>query len=281
MNKDVTIEIAQCAFESRLASCSTVAECWTALTTEFAARGIPHMSYGGLFAPHYRTDVSKEMVYLTSHKAEFITHYGAEDHLRHDVCILWPFQFMEAVSWRAPQLLSGMNERQKRVYCEGNEFGVRNGLSVPVRFGRERNPGCVILSATGMNDREWDDTLRGHGDLFVALAQTFHEFVSHFPLFAEPVSPYDKVVRLTQRERECLTWAARGCQVGEVADRLNVADRTAEHHLASARSKLRARTTAQAVVKALAMGMLHDRMDGFKAKDGLWESAIPGPNGSH
>ncbi|WP_413203481.1 helix-turn-helix transcriptional regulator [Rhodospirillum sp. A1_3_36] len=275
MSKEVAIEIAQCAFLSRLAACSNVSDCWDVMRGEFEGRGIPHVSYGGLFAPHHRSDVSKESVYMTHFNDDFIGHYGAEDHLRHDVAVQWAFRFSTPVSWRSSRLLSALNERQARVLRDGAEFGVRNGLSVPVRFGRELSPGGVFLGATGLSDGEWEGIIREQQDLLVALSLTFHEAMSRFPLFADHINPHDKVVRLTLRERECLTWAARGCQVGEVADRLGVADRTAEHHLASARSKLRARTTAQAVARALAMGLLYDGVDGFTPVDSMWESAIP------
>jgi len=55
---------------------------------------------------------------------------------------------------------------------------------------------------------------------------------------------------LTPRERGCLSWAARGMTYQEIARVLDVSPRTVEQHLASARRKLGAYSTAQAVAIA-------------------------------
>jgi DNA-binding CsgD family transcriptional regulator len=55
---------------------------------------------------------------------------------------------------------------------------------------------------------------------------------------------------LTPRERDCLSWAAQGMTYQEIAGALDVSPRTVEQHLASARSKLGAYSTAQAVAIA-------------------------------
>lgn len=56
--------------------------------------------------------------------------------------------------------------------------------------------------------------------------------------------------RLTQRERQCLFWAARGKRMPETAKILGVSTRTVVFHLENARSKLGASTVAQAVSEA-------------------------------
>ena len=55
---------------------------------------------------------------------------------------------------------------------------------------------------------------------------------------------------LTQRERGCLSWAARGMTYDGIAGVLDVSPRTLGQHLASARSKLGAYSTAQAIAIA-------------------------------
>ena len=55
---------------------------------------------------------------------------------------------------------------------------------------------------------------------------------------------------LTPRERDCLSWAARGMTYQGIAGALDVSPRTVEQHLASARRRLGAQSTAQAIAIA-------------------------------
>jgi DNA-binding CsgD family transcriptional regulator len=61
---------------------------------------------------------------------------------------------------------------------------------------------------------------------------------------------------LTPRERDCLSWAAQGMTYQEIAGTLDVSPRTVEQHLASARSKLGAHSTAQAIAIATRRHMI-------------------------
>ena len=63
-------------------------------------------------------------------------------------------------------------------------------------------------------------------------------------------------VRLSDREVETLTWAARGKTSAEIAVILNLTKRTVDFHIDNARSKLGVTTRVQAVVKAAAGGLI-------------------------
>jgi LuxR family transcriptional activator of conjugal transfer of Ti plasmids len=61
---------------------------------------------------------------------------------------------------------------------------------------------------------------------------------------------------LTQRERQCLSWAARGKKMPETAQILGITTRTVVFHLENARSKLGASTVTQAVAEAAHRGLI-------------------------
>ncbi len=65
-----------------------------------------------------------------------------------------------------------------------------------------------------------------------------------------------QVVRLTPRERECLSSAYDGKSAVETAAQLNCTERTVVLHLTNARSKLKADSTVSAIRNALILGIL-------------------------
>jgi DNA-binding NarL/FixJ family response regulator len=67
---------------------------------------------------------------------------------------------------------------------------------------------------------------------------------------------WPKLVKLNRREIEVMTLVARGQTSAQIAKRLGMVKRTVDFHLDNARSKLGAATRTQAVVKAVAGGLI-------------------------
>ncbi len=61
---------------------------------------------------------------------------------------------------------------------------------------------------------------------------------------------------LSPRERDCLLWLAAGMRQHEIADRFSIDTKTVEMHVRNARQKLKARTTHQAIAKAVLSGQI-------------------------
>jgi DNA-binding CsgD family transcriptional regulator len=62
--------------------------------------------------------------------------------------------------------------------------------------------------------------------------------------------------RLTERELEVLTWAARGKSSTNIAVILRISDRTVNFHIDNARRKLGVATRIQAAVKCAVLGLI-------------------------
>ena len=62
---------------------------------------------------------------------------------------------------------------------------------------------------------------------------------------------------LSSREVEILQWVAEGKSQQDIGDILSISHRTVEVHLRSGRDKLGALTTAQAVGRAISLGLIH------------------------
>ena len=121
------------------------------------------------------------------------------------------------------------------------------GLSIPVRSKRGHR-GLFSISFSRSKD-EWDEFRRKNFETLIEVANRLHRRA-----IAEEFG--EDQPHLTTRERECLNWVALGKDAGDIAIILNISPHTARDYLKSARHKLDCVTSAQAVSKAVKLGLL-------------------------
>lgn len=144
------------------------------------------------------------------------------------------------------------NEKFQKVFRDAGDFGLGDqGLTIPVRgpYGE-----IGLLSVTkNCAGGEWRDLTRNViGDLQSA-AVHFHDTVMHSDALTRILRPPN----LTRRELEILQWTAAGKSQQDIGDILSISHRTVEVHLRSSREKLFALTTAQAVGRAVGLGLIY------------------------
>lgn len=71
----------------------------------------------------------------------------------------------------------------------------------------------------------------------------------------EPL-PAGNGVELAEREREVLTWSARGKTSSEIALILGLSKRTVDFHIDNARTKLGVATRIEAAIRAASLGLI-------------------------
>ncbi len=143
------------------------------------------------------------------------------------------------------------DEKFKSVFSNAKDFGVSSqGLTVPIRgpFG-DRG----LLSVTrSCSPEEWEK-LKSHimGNLQTA-AVHLHDSIMRTNGLVSALG----YSTLSSREKEILQWVAAGKLQQEIGDILSISHRTVEIHVRSAREKLGALTTVQAVGRAIGMGLI-------------------------
>ena len=123
----------------------------------------------------------------------------------------------------------------------------RNGFSIPLR-GR---PVFALVSLTSDLSRdEWEDykaaNIKGLKLLSILINPASH---INFKLAAPPA-------HLSNREEQCLLWAARGKTFQEIGEILGLALGTVKTHLDAARHKLHCMNLPQAAAVAFATGAI-------------------------
>lgn len=162
-------------------------------------------------------------------------------------CVPAPYALQIAGDWRAA---AGAWERigcpweQALALLDGDELGQRTALAI---FERLSAPYAVAIARRRLHERG----VRGlpHGP--------------HPRTRANPLG-------LTYRELEVLPLLAEGLRNADIAERLSTSPRTIEHHVSGVLMKLNARSRAEAVRRALELGLL----------DHAWAGPA-GPTGSN
>jgi len=122
-----------------------------------------------------------------------------------------------------------------------------NGMSIPVQT-KHGHRGLVSLSDRRSRD-QWDEFRSANLSNLIGIANRLHSRVVR-ELFGE-TRP-----NVTPREIECLRLTARGKDSTDIAIILDISPHTARDHLKSARFKLDCATSAQAISKAMTLGLL-------------------------
>lgn len=152
------------------------------------------------------------------------------------------------VDWRRFE----RNAQFDRVFNRAHDFGIGDlGVTIPVR-GPYGDIGMLSVTRK-CSVAEWDKLTRHVMSDLQTVAVHLHDTVMRSDMLSRAL----RHPALSSREREILQWTAAGKSQQDIADILSISHRTVEVHLRSAREKLFALTTAQAVGRGIAMGLIY------------------------
>lgn len=154
-------------------------------------------------------------------------------------------------SGRAPK---PMGTREQRLFFdEAMTFGITAGITVPIRCGFGRMAAFTLATDDRAMARQ-DRDARSE-DFIQLVGLYFHIHLTGRTGTRAREAPILDVT-LSQRERQCLTWAAGGKTAADIATLVGIAPRTVVFHLDNCRQKLASASIAQCVAKALRSGLL-------------------------
>lgn len=191
---------------------------------------------------------SEGMHIFTTYPESWKRHYNTEGLHRFDPALLMASRSIAPVDWARLAPEAGF----RRVFDDARDFGLPiSGLTIPVRgpFGD-----CGLFSvASRCSGPEWQALRRRIITGLQSAAVHMHDSVMQTTLLARTLGH----PALSSREIETLKWTAAGKTQQDIGDILSISSRTVEVHLRSAREKLHALTTAQAVARAVGLGLVH------------------------
>lgn len=159
----------------------------------------------------------------------------------------------ELFSWGGPGRAPVGNRAQRQFFDEATTFGIRSGVTVPIRAGFGRV--AALTLATGEREINPDRIADEWKDVLQQVALYFHVQVAAKIGNALVAGRYAEG-ELSQRECQCLAWTAQGKTAADIAVLVGIAPRTVVFHLENARRKLDAASITQCVAIALRRGLL-------------------------
>lgn len=207
-----------------------------------ARLGVDYAAYAGA------NPVSRRIYGFVNYPQRWKDHYIRRNLARHDPTLFCAIRSIAPVDWSTLPRDTGF----KTIFRQARAFGIsENGLTVPVRgpFGD-----VGMLSVTKKcRSGEWAKVSRE----IVTELQSFAVHLHDTVMRSDAISQIVRHPALSKREREVLQWVAAGKTYSEIGEILSISDRTVEVHLRSAREKLCALTTAQAVARAVTCGLIY------------------------
>jgi DNA-binding CsgD family transcriptional regulator len=205
---------------------------------------VDHVAYAGV------NPISGKQHGHMTYGPDWSAHYMQKKFYEIDPTLLKARQSVAPVDWTRLE----RSEEFQTVFRDAREFGIGDrGLTVPVHGPYGDMGGLSVLR--DCSDREWELLIPSIiGDLQSAAVHLHDSIIQSDPLTRVLHAP-----NLSTREKEILQWIAAGKSQQDVGDILMISHRTVEVHLRSARQKLNALTTPQAVGRAINLGLIFPR----------------------
>jgi LuxR family quorum sensing-dependent transcriptional regulator len=168
-----------------------------------------------------------------------------------DPCVEACAQFNGAYTWTAVKAIT--SNHLGRMWSDAYSGGMREGLIVPIAPRRMTE---AVVRMTTPEDHLDSEAIALIQSIAVVYASTTMSLAAGMGESAAPASESEAETFLTDREIECLHWAARGKTNAEIGAIIRISRHTVNSHVESAKRKLGVATRVQAVAIAHRLGLL-------------------------
>ncbi|MGD1885855.1 MAG: autoinducer binding domain-containing protein [Cohaesibacteraceae bacterium] len=189
--------------------------------------------------------IADEMVYFGSYRNDYVQTYIDERLADDDYAMLYG-SANDAPAFWSDIVSMNMTAGRARFQSIASDFGLKEGLVVPFRGGEneEAPRSGVALQSDSEQPEQHRAFVKAYLGEIVQLCAVFDNAMRR------PTS-IKEMYGLSPRELECIKHLCHGRTNKEIADRLALSDKTVEHYIAKAMSKLKSRNRHHAAAKAV------------------------------
>lgn len=208
--------------------------------------GYDHFMYGLHFIKPGETQLTQ--YYLSTYPEHWSARYVEMGYLNLDPTVKHCLEHSVPLIWT-----KNLFSDARGMYSEARQAGVSGGASFPIHGPRLDGVGALGLARAEDADQTARHALNSlaHGQL---LSCYLHEAVRQAE-FSQAVPPVQNL-KLTPRETECLKWVSQGKSSWEIAEILNISERTVIYYIDNVNKKLDCVNRRQSVVRAIALGII-------------------------
>ncbi|HEY6599154.1 MAG TPA: autoinducer binding domain-containing protein [Pseudomonadales bacterium] len=242
----------------RLCACGDLVSAASCLKDIGHSIGMPHPGVIDDYSSNRLLTIEdgRALTSLLGWEPEFVAHW-----LRQKLHLISPIAAVCRMStkpfaWDAQVVADAVMEGRSRASIEWpltQQRGFYGGITVPIHMPRGRTGSVSWYSRDASVDVA--AVLAQHGDVLRLAAHRFMDLV--YAVRVEPENSAEAPLHLSERELECLTWAALGRTDTEIGSVIHRSPTTARFHIDNAVRKLGARNRTQAVAIAARRGLIH------------------------
>lgn len=226
-------------FMSRCAQAKSVMEIRSAFLSATQKLGFDYVALMSHVDPVHFPEVAVVMHHYPNNWAE---HFSERKYERIDPVFAEASHRRTPFFWDDPAFRAKLREEQLTIFDEAEEAGIARGFTIPIN-----SPGALPASCSLVPNQDGVDPL--HYGVAHSMAVLAHECARSLLDCAR-----ERPRRLTRRQRECLTLAARGKSDWSISRLLNISEKTVRSYIEGARERFGVATRVQAVVQAILSG---------------------------
>ncbi len=198
---------------------------------------------------YYSNDLTNNQVYGFTYNPKWVKHYQ-ESHLKNiDPVVQSAQRQFHPINWK---MLDWSKRRSRQFFREAADSGVGNqGLTVPIRGPHGQFAVLTINDAT--SDDNWQSFIKDYTQDMLILSHYIHKTIHEVAKFGRKGSNRE----LSPRERDVLALLATGQSRAQIAEKLGISEHTVRVYLDTARTKMGALNTTQAVALAIRSGVVN------------------------
>lgn len=209
--------------------------------------GLTGLLAGTVPDPNTPLAQQKRHVLLCQWPTDWLERYVARNYVDHDPVVCRMKQSPGSFTWSEANDTAGRDPACRQVMGDAGTYNLRDGYAFPL-FMLDGTPVMVSLGGSAFDASTEDVSL-------VSLVATYAVGRGMQLSTGGPVDGSKR--QLTEREAECLRWAAVGKSEWEISQILGISEHTSEKHLLNAKAKLGAANRVQAVAEAMRLGYIN------------------------
>lgn len=193
------------------------------------------------------TLVDGKTLIIDNYPASWREQYDESGFMHVDPIVKYSMSHFLPVRW---DMMTKSLSKPSVIFEEARCNGLNAGFSIPIH-GLRGEFGMLSFATSDSKAYNVDSARIATSQLIVPLlTQNIHNIVCD-------IRDEEHLVSLTNREVQCLTWAAEGKSAWEIAAIIGCSERTAKFHISNACNKLGATNRYQAITKAILGGHIH------------------------